>query len=377
MVVTLPMIMILLDYWPLNRFDSRKENFLSWQLKEKLIFFVLSAVVTVIVIYNPDNQGVREIDDVIHFPLISRLANDSISIFTYLEKTFWPHDLAIFYPFPSQFSACKVIGFSLLIILITAISIIIREPAPYLFIGWLWFTFSLLPVLGTIHMSSYMMADRYHYLPSIGLAIILAWGLPAALRNKQGWKRILFPLSILVLIILAFLSWRQCGIWKNSIQLWQHALNVTNDNYMAHNNLASALLEKEDTEKAIYHYNEAIRINHYAKALHNMGIIYYRHGKYQQAIEYFNQAILEKPDYSTAHYNLGNIYYLLGQYQLALENYNETIRIRPDHANAFNSRAFLYLNQGNKISGCSNALKACQLGNCQTLIWAKEKRYCN
>ncbi len=145
---------------------------------------------------------------------------------------------------------------------------------------------------------------------------------------------------------------------------------------MAHNNLASALLEKGETRQAIDHYQKAIEINHYSAAHYNTGVIYYRLGQYHQAIEQFKQAIHEQPDYAAAHFNLGFVYHLLGQHDLALEAYNATIRFMPNHANAYNSRAFLYLNQGNSIAGCSNALKACKLGNCQTLLWAKEKGLC-
>ena len=146
---------------------------------------------------------------------------------------------------------------------------------------------------------------------------------------------------------------------------------------MAHNNLASALLEKGETQQAMDHYQKAMEINHYPAAYYNAGVIYYRLGQFPQAIEKFKQAIHEQPDYAAAHFNLGFIYHLLGQDQLALEKYNETLRFMPNHANAYNSRAFLYLNQGNTIAGCSNAKKACQLGNCQTLIWAKEKNLCH
>jgi len=372
MVVTLPVIMILLDYWPLKRFESQKNNLLLWQLKEKLLFFVLSAVLSVITLYDSQKP------DWPHFPLILRLCNVTVSFMTYLEKTFRPHDMAIFYPFPEHIPLWQVGGAIILIIVITTFVIIVAKRLPHLFVGWMWFTITILPVTGIIYqMGEYAMADRYHYLSSIGIAFGLAWGVPLLFPSADARKKILFPAAIAFLAILTFLSWKQCGYWKNNTTLWNHALNVTKDNYMAHNNLASALLEKGDIQKAVYHYNRAISINNYSKAHYNMGIIYYRLGQYQQSIGSFNQAIRVKPYYAAAYYNLGIVYYTLGQYQHAIESYNETIRLMPDYANAYNNRAIIYLNQRNNFPGCTNAQKACKLGICKTLIWAKGRGICN
>jgi protein O-mannosyl-transferase len=221
------------------------------------------------------------------------------------------------------------------------------------------------------------MTDRYHYLPSIGIGVMLAWGIPLLFKNESVRKKVLFPAAIVFLAILTFLSWKQCGYWENNTELWNHALNVTKDNYMAHNNLASALLEKGETQKAIYHYNKAISINNYAAAYYNKGVINYRLGQHQQAIMNFQEAIRVKPGYAEAYYNLGIVYHFVGQYQLAIKYFNEAIRIMPNHANAHNNRAFIYLNMGNNIAGCSSAKKACDLGNCQTLTWAKGTGACN
>ena len=373
MVVTLPVIMILLDYWPLKRLEPQKKNFSLLQLKEKLPLFVFSAAFSIITFFA--KQKLHETDASLLF--IDRLANAPVSFITYVAKTFWPQDLAIFYPFPAHTSVWQVIGASLLIIGITSFVIIMGKRLPYIFVGWMWYAITIFPVIGIIQVGNFAMADRYYYLPSIGIGVMLAWGIPLSFKNERVRKKILFPAVIVFLAILTFLAWEQCGYWKNNIGLWNHALNVTKDNYMAHNNLASALLEKEETQKAIYHYNKAISINNYAAAYYNKGVIYYRLGQYQQSIMNFQEAIRLKPDYAEAYYNLGMIYNFLGQHQSAIKNYNEAIRIMPNHANAYNNRAFIYLNMGNNISGCSNAQKACNLGNCGTLTWAKSTRVCN
>jgi tetratricopeptide (TPR) repeat protein len=392
MVVTLPVIMILLDYWPLKRFESKKSNWVLWQLKEKIPFFVLSAVFSIITLYAQYKPFVKD------FPLSSRLANAPVSFVTYLEKTFWPHDLAVFYPFSDQLLVWQVLGAALLILVISVAVIAAVKRLPYLFAGWLWYVITLLPVIGIIQVGDFAMADRYHYLPSIGIGIMLAWGIPLLFKREDIRQKILFPAGIAILAILAFLSWQQCGYWKNSTTLFSHALQVTKDNYVANNCLASALFNEGKIEEAIIHYNKAIRIiPYYASAYCNRGIaytalgqyqraiedynkairlqpdlalVYYNRGntfsnlgRYQLAVEDFNEAIRRKPDNAVFYYNRGSAYFKFGKYQRAVEDFNEAIRRKPDDANSYNNRGGVYLIQGNKKLGCYDAQKACKLGN--------------
>ncbi len=244
--------------------------------------------------------------------------------------------------------------------------------------GWLWFAITILPVIGIINNgANFSIADRYHYLPSIGVGVMLAWGIPFLFKHENMRKRILFPSTIILFFILALLAWKQCGYWQDDIKLWNHVLNVTKNNYMAHNNLADALLRQGKTDKAIYHYNKATAINDYAPAHYNKGVICFRQGYHQQAIMNFHEALRVKPDYAEAYFNLGIIFQLSGQFQLAIENYSEAIRIMPNYIKAYNNRAFIYLNKGDSVSGCRDAQKACNMGNCQTLIWAKGNELCN
>ncbi|HQB28365.1 MAG TPA: tetratricopeptide repeat protein, partial [Paludibacter sp.] len=374
MVVTLPLIMILLDYWPLKRFENqnRLSDTIVWQLKEKLPLMLLSLLLVVATFYTPGDNASYEL-----LPLQTRLANAPVAFVTYLAKTFWPQDMAIFYPFPSQIPVWQITGAILLIATVTAAVIMTVKRLPHLFVGWFWFIITIAPVIGILQIGDFAMADRYHYLPSIGIGAMLAWGIPHCIKREDRRKNILWPVAIVSLIVLSVLTWEQSVHWKNNIELWNHAIQVTEDNYMAHNNLASALLEKGETEKAMHHYHEAIAINHYPAAYYNIGVIYYRMGQHQQSIEYFKKAIREKADYAAAYFNLGIVYQTLGLPQQALEQYNEATRLLPAHANAYNNKAFIFLNAGNNLPGCANAQKACKLGNCRTLIWAQEKGICN
>ncbi|MGD0279936.1 MAG: tetratricopeptide repeat protein, partial [Smithella sp.] len=203
------------------------------------------------------------------------------------------------------------------------------------------------------------------------------WGIPLLFPREYTRKKILFPVATAFLIILAALTWQQCGYWKNNTTLFSHALRVTKDNYLAHGNLASALLEKGKIREAIYHYNKALSIMpDYDVAYYNLGIAYYALGQYQRAIENFKEAIRILPNYAAAYYNSGIIYIGLRQYQRAIDNYNKAICINPDYAYAYNDRALAYLNQGNNKLGCPDAQKACALGVCKVLEWSKNNGFC-
>ena len=425
MVITLPVVMILLDYWPLDRLQSRKivtnmpevmpvstnkgkkKNKLKkedlkknisppriqklsepriagiiplWQLKEKIPFFILSIVLVIITLYNPNVPDMSDNPDLKQFPLISRLANAPVAFVTYLEKTFWPHDMAIFYPFSDQIPLWQVLGASLLILVISVAVIVMIKRLPYLFSGWMWYAITIAPVIGIIQISiaaPYAMADRYHYLPSIGLGVMLAWGMPALIKREAIRKKILFPAGIIFLAIIAFLSWNQCGYWKDSFTLFNHALEATKNNYLAHSNVGIILNKQGRDNEALYHYDKAISFNPYRASYYcDRGTLYGKHGQYQLAIDDFNKAIGLNPVYIKAYNNRGIVYTQMGIYQKALGDFNEAIRLKSNYADAYNNRARIYLNQGDNTSGCSDARKACELGTCKILEAAIARGLC-
>ncbi|MEN6422442.1 MAG: tetratricopeptide repeat protein, partial [Smithella sp.] len=220
----------------------------------------------------------------------------------------------------------------------------------FLFVGWFWYLGTLVPVIGLIQVGTQAMADRYTYLPSVGIAIMFFWGIFALIKNERIRRKILLPGILIVLIIMSVLTWRQCGYWKDSIMLFNHALRMTKENYIAHNHLASALVKKRKLDRAIYHYNEAILINpHYTHAYYNRGIAYYLYGKNQLALGDFIKAIsMTSNDHEKAaiYNNIGVVYTDLGRYQNAIENYNHAILLKPDDMDAWGNRAFVYLSMG-------------------------------
>ncbi len=447
MLVTLPCVLLLLDYWPLSRWgkkfnpvnipkaDNQKiseikelrqkenspvENKIMTSLKghrrvinspllDKTPFFLLSLIVSIMLIVQlrVDNQMLS----MQQVPFSERIMNALMSYVSYLGKTFWPVDLAVFYPYDHSFQLWQVSGSAFVLLAISVVVVYLIKKYPFLTVGWFWYLGTLFPVIGFMQAGSQAMADRYTYLPSIGIAIMLAWGITALIKRDDQRKRILFPLAMAVATLLAVLTWQQCAYWKNSMTLASHALRVTKDNYLAHNILASFLVQENKITEAMYHFNKSILLKpdypythnnrgtvyiklgqyksaiedfntalnlrpNYANAFCNRGMAYFLLGQDQLAIEDYNQAILLKPDDATIYNNLGGAYFNAGQYQLAVENYSQAIRLKKNYVDAFNNRASSYLMLGNKKLGCDDAQKACTLGDCSTLEIAKSKSDC-
>jgi len=406
MVVTLPVVMMLLDYWPLKRLTLKRGNVLLWQLKEKIPLFILSAAVSFITLYAPQSSSAG------YYPLSSRIANAIVSFVKYLEKTFWPYDLAVFYPFSIQIPAWHVMGAALLIIVITTVVIFIMKRLPCLFVGWFWFVITIAPVIGIIQISGYSMADRYHYLPSIGIAITIAWGIPSLLRGEKTRIKILFPVAMVFIIAMMILTYKQCVYWKNSATLFQHALLVTKNNYLAHNSMGIALFAEGRYEEALDNYNKSINIRpDYIRPYHNRGALYVSIGQYKKAMadydraiflspntaEIYNnrgilysvlrrhrraimdytEAIRLKPYYFEAFNNRGYAYFEIGQYQRAIMDYNKAISIKPEIGLFYVNRASTYFKQGNNEMACLDLKKGCELGNCRLLEDARAKGQCH
>ena len=205
-------------------------------------------------------------------------------------------------------------------------------------VGWLWYLGTLVPVIGVVQAGSQALADRYTYVPLIGLFIILAWGLFDLLQQNRFRHSAVSAISIAVLGVLAAVSWVQVGYWKNSIALFSHALNVTQNNYVAHNNLGHRLLELGKTDEALTQFEKSIAINpQFEIAYLNLGLAFSRKGELDLAIKHYSKALQIKPDFTVAHNNLGNAWYRLGRADKAYLHYLEAIKIDPAYAEAYNN----------------------------------------
>jgi tetratricopeptide (TPR) repeat protein len=348
----LPFVLLLLDYWPLGRWTKEisapiksRGHLIGRLLWEKAPFIVLTILSSIVTIWAANKDGSVASMEEISFPV--RIQNAILSYVSYLEKTFWPVDLAVYYPYGYFFPLWQILFSCFILIGITIVVIYALKKLPFLFVGWFWYLGTLIPVIGLVQVGYQSMADRYTYLPSIGIVIMLVWGIPLLFQRKELRKKILFPTGISALAILAVLTWQQCGYWKKSIELWDHALHVTKDNALAHNNLGLVLFAEGKLDEAVDHYNKAMRLKpDDADTFNNRGNAYAELGQYQQAVADYNEAIRLNPHYAEGYYYRGIAYAAVGQYQKAIADFNMAIRLQPDLAPIYIDRGNAYAKLG-------------------------------
>jgi tetratricopeptide (TPR) repeat protein len=320
MLVTLPFVLMLLDYWPLNRFQNSKFSVLN-SVIEKIPLFVISAVSSVIVMITQRAGGA--LTSTIAVPLKFRIINALISYVTYIEKMFWPSRLAVFYPyFPSKLTIWSAVAPLFLLLVISVIVLLLAKRHRYLVTGWLWYLGTLVPVIGLVQIGSFAFADRFTYITLTGLFIIIAWGIGELSEKWPYRKIILWPASLAVLSVLAICSYLQTGYWKDSITLYQHALKVTEDNSLAHINIALPLFEQGRIDEAIRHMTQAIQIAPKSRqALNALGLYLYKAGRIDEAADCFQKVLEIDPAYAEAHFNIASILMDKGDYAAAVKHY--------------------------------------------------------
>jgi tetratricopeptide (TPR) repeat protein len=355
MLVTLPFVLLLLDYWPLNRFgwqagkpvpiDERRAN-LHMIMMEKIPFFVLagtSGAITFLV-----QRAGGAVMNMRVLPLEDRVANAFLSYARYTGKMFWPQDLAAFYPFDAgRFEFWQIVMSVLLLLVISILVIHFGRNRRYLPVGWFWFVVTLVPVIGFVQVGKQALADRYTYIPYIGLFIVIAWGLPE-LVSKWLYRKAVLSLSVvIVLAVLGICAHRQAGYWRNGVALFSHAIEVTHNNDVAHNNRGAAYYDLGRWQEVIEDCREAVRIDpDYTAAYKNLGFAYGKLGRWEEAMENFKQAIRTKPNYAEAHNNLGFAYGKRGHWQEAIEAFGQAIKLNPGYSEAHCNLGVAYYSLG-------------------------------
>lgn len=339
MLVTLPFVLLLLDYWPLGRFPGtppkpaiRSSSF-RWLVAEKLPLLALAVASGVMTLLAQHEGGARNPTG--RLPL--RLENAIVSYARYLGKTILPLDLAPFYPFPSDhYPIWQVVGAALLVGGITVLVWRQRRQRPYLLVGWLWFVGMLMPVLGIVQvLGGHAWADRYTYLPLIGVFIMLAGGAAELAARRPALRGVLGAAGVLVLAACAVGSGRQVSYWHDSATLWNHTLAVTSDNYMAQNNLGTEALARHQDREAFAYFTRALEIKpKFAIGHYNLGLVYAERGDPVHAAWQFNEALTIQPDYALAHNGLGDVLAQQGRLTEALDQYAEAVRLAPENATA-------------------------------------------
>jgi tetratricopeptide (TPR) repeat protein len=355
MLVTLPFLVMLLDYWPLNRLQSNtatepffrlgRRQIPRRLLLEKLPLLVLTVASCAITVF----AQTRVIQSWENLSLPLRVENALISYVAYMDQMFWPSGLVVLYPITA--GGVRVAEAALSLVVVASIStgvIVLRRRHPYFMTGWLWYLIMLVPVIGILQVGVQARADRYTYLPQIGLYLLLTW---AAAALCAGWRHrrvVLGSLASVVLVALILCARAQTAYWRDSETLWTHTLACTSDNFIAHYGLGHALFENGNVEEAIAQYQKALEINPgYAPACNNLGNALLQQGKVDEAIAQLQRALQLKPDYAEAWVNLGNALLQQGKADEAIAHLQRALQINPDSANAHDILGNALLQRGN------------------------------
>lgn len=334
MVVTAPFLLLLLDYWP---FERSKTISPSRLIREKMPLLAMSAASCIVTMAAQRSGGAVHSEE---FSLASRTSNAVVAYWRYIGKAFWPTDLAAFYPHTDKLPAWEVVFATALLLLVSASALTIRRKG-YPLVGWLWFLGTLVPVIGLVQVGEQAMADRYAYLPFIGLFVAVVWGV-ADLARAKHWNSAYLSLGVCAIVVaLSLLTYRQVGYWQNTKILWTHAVAVTGPNYMAEDSLGSAMMGEEKIGEAKRHFERAVAINPLdGFGLVNLGVTDKLTGDVAGAVQNYEAAIRSTSDknlQATALGNLGSVYRMTGDLVRARAYYESALQLVPDYNLALTS----------------------------------------
>jgi len=355
MLVTLPFVLLLLDYWPLRRFDqsgdvavgSATVNFekRSWKrlILEKFPLFTLSAAASVAAIITQE----RSINLISHMSLASRIGNAFVSLVIYLRQTVWPQSLAVFYPYPENRVPWAVGVAMALFAAVSIAAFALRNRKPYFLTGWFWFVGMLVPVIGIVQVGIQAHADRYNYLPQIGLCLVVVWAVADLLTGWRYERVIGGAFSVAAVIALAWSARIQTSYWYDSQSLWERALAVTPDNEMVREHLSYAYLDKGRVNDAILQAREAVKFLPESADAHGvLGAALGLTSQLDEAIAHLQTAELLNPKLARVHFNLGNVLLQRGEIDDAIANYETELRIYPTFAEGHNNLASALFQKG-------------------------------
>ena len=387
MVVTLPLVLLLLDVWPLERRVPLRRR-----VAEQLPLLLMAGVVSVVT-FVAQRGGVAALGEL---GVADRLANATAAYAWYVAKTVWPSGLAVFYPLRLPIPLATLVVSAIFVGGVTLLAWRMRRTRPWLFVGWFWYLVTLLPVIGLVRVGRQAVADRYSYLPGIGLAIIVAWAGAEIVRAYPSMKRAMATMAIAALVALGVASWIQVGYWRNDATLYERALAVTDDNFVAHTNYGSALLAQNHVDDALRHYEEALRIDPRAAQAHaNVGValatrgdaagalaafdralaldardagthvraadVLAREGRLDEAIAHYETAAVLEPDSAAVHNNLGFLLAARGRLDEAVAQYDDALRTEPDLATAHNNLALALEALGRRDEALRHYARAVEL----------------
>jgi len=347
MLVTVPFVLLLLDYWPLGRLrlDERVGTKTLRLVLEKVPLFVLVVASSVVTFVAQQRAGATSLAHAV--PFGTRAANGLVSYVAYLCKMVWPSGLAVFYPYRDLLPTAHWVGAAVALLGVSALAVWAGRRWRHLAVGWFWYLGTLVPVIGLIQVGTQSMADRYTYIPLIGVFVIVVWGLAYLVGGWQRGRVGLIGLAGVVLVGCMVLATLQVDHWRSGVTLFEHTLKVTKRNAVAHLNLGVALTERGEIEAAIAHYHQAVRINPQSAEMHqNLGAVLLMQDKHEDAIAYFRQALRINPQSASAHNNLGLALVAQGKTEEALAHYEQALRIDPEFAQTHNNLGLALVVQG-------------------------------
>jgi protein O-mannosyl-transferase len=367
MLVTLPFVLLLFDFWPLGRIPiadpavSRVTRFtpsvLGGLVWEKAPLFALSLISCFITFFVQRTGGaVRSLDA---YPLVLRMGNALVSYAGYLGKTIWPVDLAVFYPHPHAVPLWQVLGSAGLLLVITLWVFSRWRQHPYALVGWLWYLGTLVPVVGIIQVGSQAMADRYTYIPLIGVFVMGVW------TGADVVRRFRIPITVTavffgsLLLALTFSCRWQVQYWKDSISLFTHTLEVTRNNYVVHNNLGLALADRKQYTEAIAQYRAVLDIKpRYKKSRNNLGVAFAGMGDFDAAIQHYRLALEIDPNYAGAHFNLGHALVAAGRADAGIAHYRIAMKLDPANPDVLNNLGVVLVDHGRTVEAIAYFTRA-------------------
>ena len=359
MAVTFPFVLLLLDYWPLRRLDwPLKASALRPLFMEKVPLLAMAAVASVLTFLA--QRGYGAVVSLNRFPLPARAANAAIAYVSYMVKTVWPADLAVLYPArgPEFGSAVTAL---LILAALTWAALRWVKPRPYLAVGWFWYLGMLVPVIGLVQVGTQAMADRYTYVPMVGLSIAIVWTVAGLVEHRPALRIAAAAATILALVVLAVASYRQATYWKSSRTLFEHTLAVTTDNSIIQNNLGVIMAGEGNTVEAIKLYRKALATApEYAEAHANLGHQLLNSGQLDQAQSSLIKALDLSPNSPLAQADMGLLLAARGEFEGARRHLERSLTLAPGDADNESNLCFVFTHLGRPdeaIAHCNTALR--------------------
>jgi tetratricopeptide (TPR) repeat protein len=344
-LMPLPFLLLLLDYWPLGRFGGNESHLtvLSRLVAEKVPLLVLSLLSCLEAAAGNSSAFISSRQVSLGF----QLANSLTSYVAYLRQSVWPANLALLYPFPASGVPVEELCFSVVFLALTSAgAFLARKRHPHLFIGWFWFLGMLVPMIGIIQAGAYARADRYTYLPHIGLCILVAWTAKSLMPARRASRRILAVGMASLVGLLVLSAWKQTGYWRNSETLWRHTLACTSGNPIAHISLGAALVAENRYPEAVEQFQAALAINpDSAEAYYNFAATLAAQNRRAEAIECYRRALERRPDYAKALNNLGILLAAAGRADEAVQCFRSALASKPGYAEAGNNLGIMLAGQ--------------------------------